>query len=286
MLSKKLFNHNFQQLCRSISSTSVRSIDVPSSKPLNEERKQQLDEDKKSLKWRAVPSERKGEWYSKFKLFLDDDKDAAPRESMFVKLVQPIDLRPSLIKKWYKKDQEKRERFLQQFVPERHQILGNDLAAAHFLVFRSGKVKFTGRQEWTKMDKDGNYRIPDRYVPDLFLEAIDCEGVEIFYEGLENLRRLKKLRFLSFKDVKYFDDWSLDRVSGSEFEALEVLNLSGTDVTYRGFGALYRIPSLKKLIVDDPFRDTSWALTLAMLQEIIPDLEIVDGKSAEKPAKA
>lgn len=110
----------------------------------------------------------------------------------------------------------------------------------------------------------------------MFLEAIDCEGMELYYEGLENLRRLKKLRFLSFKNLKTFDDWCMDRVSGSQFESLEMLNLTGTKVTFRGLQALHRIPSLKRLMVDDPYRDTEWKLTLAMLQDIIPELKIID----------
>lgn len=179
-------------------------------------------------------------------------------------------------------------KYFQQFIQERHDILGNDLAAAHFLVFRKGKVKFAGQREWIKMDEEDNYNLPANLVPDLYLEAIDCEGMKIYYEGLENLRRLKKLRFISFKDVACFDDWSLDRVSGSEFVSLEVLNLSGTKVTDKGLHCLYRIPSLRKLILDDPYRNDEWKLTVAMLQEIMPDLQIVESqlKTASVAEKA
>lgn len=169
---------------------------------------------------------------------------------------------------------------MQQFISERHSILGNDLAAAHFLLFRNAKVKFVGEKEWKTMNEDGDYEVPDKYVHGLFIEAIDCENMEIYYEGLENLRRLKSLRFISFKNVKSFDDWCVDRISGSEFESLEVLDLSGTQVTERGIAALYRVPSLKKLILDKPKRSIEWKLTLAMLQDIIPGLEIVENQPA------
>jgi len=102
--------------------------------------------------------------------------------------------------------------------------------------------------------------------------------MELYYEGLENVRRLYKLKYLSFKNVKQFDDWCLDRVSGSEFDVLEVLDLSGTSITEKGLQALYRITSLRKLILEDPDRNIGWKLTLAMLQEAIPKLEIVEIK--------
>lgn len=170
---------------------------------------------------------------------------------------------------------EKKERYFQQYLPERHEILGNDLAAAHFIVHRKGKVRFEDDVNWVKMDEDENYTLPDKYVHGMFVEAIDCEGMRLYYEGLENIRRLKGLKTLSFKGLEMFGDWCLDRVSGSEFEALEQLDVSGTKVTYQGLQALYRIPSLKRLILDDPYRDTEWKLTIAMLQEIMPELEIV-----------
>lgn len=162
---------------------------------------------------------------------------------MITKLQAKIDLRPSQVKKWWKHNLEKQERFLQQYIPERHQILGNDLAAAHFLVFRQGRVKFCGQRDWTTLDKEGNMNIPDKFVPDLFLEAIDCEGMKLYYEGLENVRRLKKLRYISFKGNQMFDDWCLDRVSGSEFESLEVLNLSVTQISERGLQGNHKLYS-------------------------------------------
>jgi hypothetical protein len=245
---------------------------------LNEERQEQFDESKKDLQWRMKPSERPTEWYSNFKLFLDDSKEK-PTESFVTRVVQPIDLSPSALKKAWKTTKEKQERFMQQYSADRHKALGNDLAAAHFLVWRQGKVKFVGEDRWVKSD-DGYNSLPDRYVSSMHLEAIDCEGMELYYEGLENLRRLRRLRFASFKNIAQFDDWCLDRVSGGEFESLEVLDISGTQVSYRGLQALYRIPSLKKLIVDNPDVSTELKLVIAMLQDIMPELEVV---AAEKP---
>jgi hypothetical protein len=269
---------------RKISATASRFLEVPSSKPLSEGRQKELDEDKKSLEWRTKPYDRKDVWYTKFKLLMDDDKEV--RENLVVKLQRPMDMRPKSIKKWWKIKNEEQERFLQQYMPDRHRILGNDLAAAHFLLYRGGKVRFFQHKAWIQPVIGEEAKLPRTYRADMVLEAIDCEGMEIYYEGLENLRRLKYLRFLSFKDVKSFDDWCLDRVSGAEFESLEILNLSGTETSHRGLQALYRVPSLKKLILTNPYRDVQWKLTLAMLHDIIPDLEIVEVKTGDDAEKA
>jgi len=272
-------------LSRSLSLSAFRLIEVPSSKPLSEERQAEMDESRKKLLWRQKPYEKKDQWYSKFKLFLQDD-DEPSKDTLITRLQQPVILRPTAVKKWWKKNMEQKERFMQQYIPERHNILGNDLAAAHFLVFRNGRVRFAGEKDWVQLDKNGDMNLPNKYVHGMFVEAIDCENMEIYYEGMENLRRLKNLRFLSYKNVKGFDDWCLDRVSGSEYESLEVLNLSGTEITYRGIQALYRVPSLKKLILDDPYRDLEWKLVLAMLQELYTDLEIIENKPTQIAAES
>jgi hypothetical protein len=229
------------------------------------------------MKWRVEPGDKPGAWYSKFKLFApEDDKNSV----LVTALQQPVDFRPSTLKKWWKKRNTQHERFMQQFIPERHEILGNDLAAAHFLVHRGGSVRFFGEEKWIKSDKYGEYDLPGKFVPSMVLEAIKCDNMELYYEGLENVRRLKYLKYLSFKNVEPFDDWCLDRVSGSEFEALETLDLSGTNITEKGLQALYRIPSLKTLIVDDPHRNKAWELVLAMLEEINHKLEVISSKNA------
>lgn len=242
---------------------------------MNEDRQTEFDDSKQKMKWRMKPSERKSEWYSSFKLFLGEDESQKTTETFVTRVVQPIDLRPSSLMKAWKNGQEKQERFLQQYSDERQKALGNDLAAAHFLVFRDGKVKFVDEDRWIQSE-EGYNSLPSRYVASMHLEAIDCEGMELYYEGLENIRRLKHLKFASFKNIEKFDDWCLDRVSGAEFDNLEVLDLSGTKVTEKGLQALYRIPSLKKLIIDNPNRNTEWMLVIAMLQEIIPELKVVE----------
>lgn len=255
--------------------------DVPSFKPLSETRQKKVDIDKMKLEnWRMRPAEQPYFFKSKLGVFDTDEK----QPNTLALMSQPIDFRLSAVKSWLQNYQIRKERYLQQFIPERHEILGNDLAAAHFILFRKGKVKFVGQKEWIEMDpdEDTNVPLPNKYDPVFELEAIKCDGVVLYYEGLENIRRLKKLTYLSFKQIETFDDWCLDRVSGSEFEKLEVLDISETKITANGLQALYRIPSLRKLIVTYPSEENArWDLTVAMLQDILPKLEIV---SSEKIA--
>lgn len=142
--------------------------------------------------------------------------------------------------------------------------------------------RFTNSPRWIRrepanIDKDlPEYTLPSKYDPTFKLEAIRCDDMELYYEGLENVRRLQHLKFLSFHAVRPFDDWCLDRVSGSEFAALEVLDVSGTQVTERGLAALYRVPTLRVLIVDNAQASRAYELTCAMLEELMPELKVVN----------
>lgn len=127
---------------------------------------------------------------------------------------------------------------------------------------------------WVKKNEFDEYELPSKYDKKYIVEAIKCDDMELYYEGLENIRRLRHLKFLSFRNVKQFDDWCLDRVSGSEFESLEILDISGTKISENGLSALYRIPTLKMLIVDDPSKSKTFEYTCLLLEDIIPNIKI------------
>lgn len=97
-----------------------------------------LAESKELLKWRTPYNERESEWYSKFKVF-------APTKNEDVDIIaflqQPIDLSLTSMRQRRERKRVKIEKYMQQFVAERHRKLGNDLATAHFLVYRGGAVK-------------------------------------------------------------------------------------------------------------------------------------------------
>lgn len=226
---------------------------------------------KESLQWRTPWDQRRGEWYSKLKVFGSDHNNA----DVIRFLQSPIDLSPSAIKRWWYRKQEEKEICMQQYIPERNQILGDDLAAAHFIVHRGGSVKFVGENVWIKQDKNFEYNLPNVYVPNKFIHSIDCSNMQLHYEGLSNLKGLKKLQWLSLNNCSYMDDWCMDRISGMFEDNLQYLDIRNCNkITDRGVGALYRAKNLKILYVDNITISKSFELTCLMLQELLPKLEI------------
>lgn len=61
----------------------------------------------------------------------------------------------------------------QLFTPERHGILGPDLASAHFICFRRGKVKFVGYDNWWF----DHATLPREFDPLYLIEKIDATGL-------------------------------------------------------------------------------------------------------------
>jgi len=162
--------------------------------------------------------------------------------------------------------------------------LGADLATAHFLVHRGGRVKFRGDDYWTERNEKGSYQLPNKYDPHYVLEAVDINGFDLHYEGLSNLCGLTKLKWLSLKDCKNIDDWGLDKIS-SEFPELEHLDISGCEkITERGLESLYRMFNLKKLIVTNYNKSIAFELSCFMLEDCIPGLtcEILIPKEKSK----
>uniref|UniRef100_A0A182S685 Vacuolar protein sorting-associated protein 26C n=1 Tax=Anopheles maculatus TaxID=74869 RepID=A0A182S685_9DIPT len=241
---------------------------------LDPELEKRIEDDKRRLRWRTPYSERPDSFYSAFKLFASENRNS----ELVEKMQQPIDLSPSSILEWWKKRRTTVEAHLQKFIPERHATLGDDIATAHFIVHRGGSVRFRGSTEWIQKDEDDEYDLPRHHVPGMVLEEVRCDGMTLFYEGMENIQKLLRLKHLSFENVALFNDWYLDRISGNTLPSLEKLNLRGTAITHRGLNCLYRLPSLKLLLVDDPEKDILWKLTVAMLEEWNPNLkETVSG---------
>ncbi|XP_053670133.1 distal membrane-arm assembly complex protein 2 [Anopheles nili] len=234
----------------------------------------QIEEDKRRLQWRTPYSERPDSFYSAFKLFASENRNS----ELVEKMQQPINLSPASILQWWQKRRMAVEAHMQKFIPERHATLGDDIATAHFVVHRGGSVRFRGDTKWIKKNEDDEYDLPRRHVPGMVLEEVRCDGLNLFYEGMENIQKLLRLRHLSFENVALFDDWYLDRISGNMLPSLEKLNLRGTAVSHRGLNCLYRLPSLKLLLVDDPEKDILWKLSVAMLEEWNPNLRVVSNE--------
>lgn len=226
---------------------------------------------KEDMQWRTPWHQKEGQYYSMLRTFYSEENNSYVLKF----LQQPINLTPSAIKNWWMKREEKKKIMLQQYIPERNQILGNELAAAHFIVYRGGLVKFFGEEIWVKRNDLGEYNLPKHYQDNMFLQAIDCTDMELYYEGLVNLRDLRQVEWLSLNGCEKLDDWSIDRISYQFRESLLYLDLRNLPlVTFRGLGALYKMEKLKILYVDDNFISSEFEMTCLLLQELKPDLDI------------
>ncbi|XP_047114430.1 uncharacterized protein LOC124794816 isoform X1 [Schistocerca piceifrons] len=132
--------------------------------------------DTKSGHPKRVPWQKKeGEWRSKLTAFAPDEgKAIGPDIINFFR-------GPLSFKQWFANVKEGHADHLQRFIPERHDILGCDLATAHFIVHRGGSVKFCDHSEWIKKDENDEYDLPNngklwrrrRRRPDLSHELDD-----------------------------------------------------------------------------------------------------------------
>lgn len=241
---------------------------------LQKQLREELARDKKALKWRKSNHEA-GDIDTKLKLFANQEQTS----DYIIMMQKPITLNPKDWLAMWDKKKEREERHMQQFVPERHEILGPDLATAHFILHRGGAVKFLNSQNWMRADENGEFNLPNTHNPQFKVEALRCDNMKLYYEGLENIRWLQHLKFISFRNIKTFDDWCLDRISGSQCNKLEILDISNTSCTSRGLSCLYRLNNLKLLIVDDPKSSLEYELTCSMLEESLPNLQIVAANS-------
>lgn len=226
---------------------------------------------KEDLEWRTPWHETEGKYYSTLRTFYSETSNA----SLLKFITQPVDFSPSSVKKWWKRRKENNAIIMQSYIPERNQTLGNELAAAHFIVHRGGAVKFFGEEKWIKANELGDYELPKTYQEGKFLQAIDCTGVDLYFEGLNNFRALRQLEWFSINSCKNIDDWGLDRLSNLFKDHLLYLDLRNCPlITYRGLSALYKMEKLKILYVDNMTESNEYEMTCLMLQEIYPDLDI------------
>lgn len=202
--------------------------------------------------WRRPWAERDGEWYSKFKLFLEE-RNPSPDVLNFMQKIPDFSIDKA--RSWWRKSKEFHAIANQKYISERVEILGPDLAAAHFVCFREGAIKFKNQSNWLKGDptKD-ELKLPVTYDDNYIVEMIDCSGFKdggLRYEGLLNLSNLSSLKWLSLKNNIYVDEWGVDRIVGQCGQSLEYLDLSGCPIALGTIIALARIPNLKVLILSD-----------------------------------
>lgn len=127
-----------------------------------------------------------------------------------------------------------------------------------------------------KKNEHDEYNLPRTYDPEWLVLAIKADNMELYFEGLENIRRLNHLRYFSLRNVKQFDDWSMDRLCSNQFDRIEILDVSGTSVTANALFAVPKLRSLRALVMDTTNRSVEFQLACSLLEEVMPKLRILD----------
>lgn len=127
-----------------------------------------------------------------------------------------------------------------------------------------------------KKNDNDEYDLPKVYDPNYTLDAIKADNMELYYEGLENLRRLNHLKYLSLRNVKQFDDWCMDRICGHQYDRIEILDVSSTSITANALTAVPKLRSLKAIVMDLNDRSIEFELACSLLEEVMPHLKILN----------
>ena len=145
------------------------------------------------------------------------------------------------------------------------------MTITNYLCFR-----LKGSPKWISGDIS-KLDLPDRYTDGWLVEAIDCSTFHhngIRYEGLENLKNLSFLKWLSLKNNKYVDVWGIDRLAGQNGDTLEYLDISGCNICVGCIFGLVRMKALKYLVITDPGDDMDLQAAISMLEQERPGLLI------------
>jgi len=172
---------------------------------------------------------------------------------------------------------ELREKYNQRYIAQRHGILGPELATAHFVCYRGGKVKFMHSPNIWIEDID---LFPNKYDKRYKLLAVDASNLRLEYEAFDNLSMLQSLQELNLSGNKKLDDWSCDKIARlfRNSTTLSTLNLSNNPlITNRGIETLHRVRSLRKLIISGTYAAQYPFLELLTLlfNDINPECEII-----------
>jgi len=191
-------------------------------------------------------------------------------------LLNSIDLSAEGIKKMFAERQERILAVNQQYLPLRAETLGSDLAAAHFVVHRGGKVRFRGQEKWIELDKETEESSLPKFFDESFAaEALDCSQMTLTHQGLLNMKALNNLQWLSLENCPHIDDWCLDRVAGQYYSSLEYLNIRNcSKVTERGISSLSKMNKLKVLEIGGHETTQNLELVCLMLEDVLPNLTV------------
>ncbi|KAL7636337.1 UNVERIFIED_CONTAM: hypothetical protein RMT77_013096 [Armadillidium vulgare] len=178
-------------------------------------------------------------------------------------------------KEYMKKVKLRGDLLAQRYIDDRVDLLGPDLAAAHFIVHREGKVRFKGHEEWTQRNEDFEYSLPKLYDVNYLVEEIDVSEMSIMYDGLQNMENLKFLKTFKACKCPNFNDWCMDRISYQFENTLEELDISHCPkITGKGLEVIAKFKKLKLLKLHGLEHIENAKLICLLIEECLPGIKI------------
>lgn len=128
-----------------------------------------------------------------------------------------------------------------------HARLGSDIAVSYFITgMVGGRVRdHTGK--WMSRLKE----VPDDYIEDFKLSAIEASNSRLITEGIDNFVGLERLETLDLSKNPELDDFACDQLARQFISSrtLTKIDLSHNPlITVYGLETLMRIPSLKTIV--------------------------------------
>jgi len=174
---------------------------------------------------------------------------------------------------WFKSKRVEFHKYNQRYMTDRVKALGSDIAAAHFVVYRGGAIRFRGQDQfiqWTNKKEEYYVNLPETYDPNYFVEAIDVSNIMLYYQGIENFKNLYKLKWLNLRNNNVLDNWCLDFI-GHKIPNLEYLNICNcSQITSGGIAGLQNLTQLKVLVINST--NVEVRMACFALEDIIPGL--------------
>ncbi|XP_074662217.1 distal membrane arm assembly component 2-like [Tubulanus polymorphus] len=203
-----------------------------------------------------------------------NEPTGVPRD-LVTMMQKQIDLEPDTLRRTLNKRQEQMLMGDQIFRPERHEMLGPDLACAHFICFRGGRVAFEGSARWYFQQTNDESFLPTHKVDSMKLEAIDASRTVLMNIGIDNLSNLNHLKYLNISECWHIDDWCIDKITAMCKDTLVSLDLSGCPhITDRGLSCLHRLRHLRQLNVANLPGVQNKAMICLLLEELLPNCYI------------
>lgn len=189
---------------------------------------------------------------------------------------------------WFRRKRVEFHKLNQRYSIDRVKALGSDIAAAHFIVYRGGAVRFRGQDnfvQWTNKKEEYFVNLPESYDSNYFVEAIDASNLMLYYQGMENFKNLYKLKWLNLSNNPVLDNWCMDYI-GYAMPHLEYLDISNCpQVTAGGIAGLQKVNQLKELVISSANIEVQMACFA--LEDVNPGLfvSIKDSNDIKLPTK-